>query len=283
MSLMKSNDKDASLEQEGHFVPSSMCDKVAFMGITNDKYIYEETTTALKNSKVLLDIYKYIEVVGYQIDQFMFDKFWQSVSKSSCVVILTAVIDWLGYDSMEERFNKASFIDLLKSHEIQFKHIKHTDPEFENYPELVDDAKTMTVAALKSKKWIIIDSDDFKRMVMCLRTKKAEQIRDYYISLEKLFKMYCEYTTHFLQQQIKAIDKDLHTARDVVAPPAPHESQKHCFTIFEMSPSYVPFESDPKYIRVNKPNVIIGRCQNKSLKSCFKAIRRYGGGSNQNT
>ncbi|ASZ85079.1 099L [Cherax quadricarinatus iridovirus] len=40
-------------------------------------------------------------------------------------------------------------------------------------------------------------SDDFKRMVMCLRTKRAGQIRDYYLAIEKLFKMYCEYTHHY--------------------------------------------------------------------------------------
>ena len=205
------------------------------------------------------------------------------------VTIDYAILEWLGYENEQVNDKKGTFIKLLKSHDVQFKQIKHTDPEFINYPELVDEAKQYTIQALNSKQWIIMNSRDFKEMVMCLRTKKAGQIRKYYLSLEDLFKMYCEYTTHFKNRQlkekdrqIKAVGEDLHVARNVVAPPAPHESQKHCFTIFEMSPSYVPFESDPKYIRVNKPNVIIGRCQNKSLNGRFKEIKRYGDGTNKN-
>jgi len=38
---------------------------------------------------------------------------------------------------------------------------------------------------------------------MCLRTKKADQIREYYICLEDLVKMYSEYTHHFQMVHIK--------------------------------------------------------------------------------
>jgi hypothetical protein len=59
------------------------------------------------------------------------------------------------------------------------------------------------MAALKRKQWIIMDSRDFRKMVMCLRTKKADQIREYYICLEDLVKMYSEYTHHFQMVQVK--------------------------------------------------------------------------------
>jgi hypothetical protein len=42
-----------------------------------------------------------------------------------------------------------------------------------------------------------MNSDDFKEMVMCLQTKKASYIRKYYLALEKLVKMYSEYTYNF--------------------------------------------------------------------------------------
>ncbi|ATE87034.1 hypothetical protein [Shrimp hemocyte iridescent virus] len=50
---------------------------------------------------------------------------------------------------------------------------------------------------MNKKQWIIMGSEDFKEMVMCLRTKRAGDIRKYYLAVEKLFKMYCEYTHHF--------------------------------------------------------------------------------------
>lgn len=81
-----------------------------------------------------------LEWLGYEIDPFMFDRFWQHVSNSSCLPLPTAVFEWLGYDHRQERNNKAMFIQLLKSHDIQFRQIKHTDPDFTDYPELVEEA-----------------------------------------------------------------------------------------------------------------------------------------------
>ncbi len=127
----------------------------------------------------------------------MLDKFWQCVSESRCVTIDASVIDWLGYDSKQDRDNKATFLKLLKSHNIDFSEIKHSDKNFSKYPKLVKEAESLTKEALKRKQWIIMDSDDFKMMVMCLKTKKAMDIRRYYLAIEKLFKMFCEYTLHF--------------------------------------------------------------------------------------
>jgi hypothetical protein len=89
------------------------------------------------------------------------------------------------------------FIELLDAHNIKYKQIKHTDPDFQNYPDLVKEAESCSIQALSSKKWIIMRSRDFKKMVMCLRTSRADAIREYYLALEDLFKMYCEYTLHF--------------------------------------------------------------------------------------
>ena len=106
----------------------------------------------------------------------------------------------MGYDFAKKADNKAAFIKLLESYEIPYRLIKHTDLEFEKYLEFVQEASTMTVNALKSKKWIVMDSKDFKMAVMCLRTERADDVRRYYISLEKLFKIYCEYTLYHLMR-----------------------------------------------------------------------------------
>ncbi len=106
---------------------------------------------------------------------------------------------------------------MLNAHNIEFKQIKHTDPEFQNYPDLVEDVKSYSVAALKRKKWIIMGSRDFKEMVMCLRTKKASEIRRYYLAIEDLFKMYCEYTLHFqLRREKRRLGKKQGTIDDLV-------------------------------------------------------------------
>jgi len=170
---------------------------------TNDHRLFQETNLALEKSNKLLNIFDYIETVNFKMDTFMLNKFWQCIAENSCVAIHSAVLDWLGYESKNERDNKASFIQLLHSHNIQFQQIKHTDPNFKNYPDIVQDSKFLTVAALKSKQWITMNSRDFKKMVMCLRTKKADQIREYYLNLEDLVKMYSEYIHHFEMSKAK--------------------------------------------------------------------------------
>ena len=144
----------------------------------------------------------YIEIVKFDIDPFMINKFWQSISKNSFVSVDKAVFKWLGYS------DKRTFKILLTSHNINFKEIKRDDSEFQNYSELVEEAHVMSDEALRSKKWIIIDNpDDFKYIIMCIQTERASDIRRYYCNLEKLFKMYCEYTSFFktrvLEQQLK--------------------------------------------------------------------------------
>jgi hypothetical protein len=41
---------------------------------------FSETDIALRADTMLLNIFEYIRVVNYQIDQFMVNRFWQSMS-----------------------------------------------------------------------------------------------------------------------------------------------------------------------------------------------------------
>ncbi len=60
-------------------------------------------------------------------------------------------------------------------------------------------------------------SRDFKEMVMCLRTSRAAEIRRYYLAIEDLFKMYCEYTLHFqLRREKRRLGKKQGTIDDLV-------------------------------------------------------------------
>ena len=196
----------------------SMDEKCQLMDMMENRKQFQETTDmALNYSDSLLNIFDYIEAVQFRIDTMMLNKFWQCVAQNRCVDIHTTVLEWLGYDSEEERFNKASFIQLLTAHNIDFQQIKHTDPDFQNYPDLVEEAQSLPINSLNRKKWIIMGTRDFKKMVMCLRTSRAEQIRDYYLAVEDLFKMYCEYTLHFqLRREKRRLGKKQGTIDDLV-------------------------------------------------------------------
>jgi len=145
----------------------------------------------------LQTIFEYIQITRFEIDQFMLDKFWQSLTEGGCVFMNTTVLEWLGYDHEEERYRKAAFLKLLKSNEIDFKQIKHNDPDFDQYPDFVAEAAQLSADALRRQQWIILDAQDFKRVVFSLRTKRSREIVNYYLSLERLMAMYTEYTHHF--------------------------------------------------------------------------------------
>lgn len=82
--------------------------------------------------------------------------FMAEMCPSERIGITTTVLEWLGYDNEQERDRKQTFLKLLKSNEIDFRQIKHTDPDFDQYPEFVAEAAQLSSAALKSQKWIIL-------------------------------------------------------------------------------------------------------------------------------
>ncbi len=188
--------KTIKLIQKAIDVGDNQCQ---FMDATSEtkRFTYETDLVLDYDDFNLQTILDYIRITGFEIDQFMFDKFWQSMVEGSCVLCDAAVLEWLGYDHEQDRDRKAAFLRLLKSNAIEFRQIKHTDPDFSRYPEFVEEAKTMSSAALKSQKWVILDTQDFKRVLFSLRTKRARDIHDYYLSLERLMSMYAEYTHHF--------------------------------------------------------------------------------------
>jgi chromosome segregation ATPase len=55
----------------------------------------------------------------------------------------------------------------------------------------------MKPAHLANRKWLIMDSRDFKRAIMGLRTKRADAIKDYYFNLEELLQLYVDYDKRF--------------------------------------------------------------------------------------
>jgi len=139
----------------------SMDEKCKLMDAMAERKMFLETDVALNYDDSLLDIFRYIEAINYRIDPFMLNKFWQCVSENRCTEVSASVLEWLGYENKQERNRKAMFIELLDAHNIAYVQIKHTDPSFQDYPDLVEEAANLSTAALKRKQWIIMGSRDF--------------------------------------------------------------------------------------------------------------------------
>jgi len=53
------------------------------------------------------------------------------------------------------------------------------------------------------KRWLIMNTKNFKEAIMCLTTKRSKEIRKYYLLLEELIQLYGAYTHKFKENQLK--------------------------------------------------------------------------------
>jgi hypothetical protein len=107
------------------------------------------------------------------------------------------VLEWFGYEGAV-RDQKQAFIKMLKRNTIEYRELTQKDKEIELYPTIQEELQLLPHDASKSRsKFLIMESNDIKMAIMQLKTKNGHIIRQYYIDLEELLKLYVEYTLYF--------------------------------------------------------------------------------------
>ena len=197
-------------------VPDTVLNKVGRKTKPARVFEYEMPNITLELIlEVTKDCYELVPFI--ELRDMIFDdtnnmsKAMEEMCPSSYTLITATILEWLGYDHKNEYSRKQAFLKLLKSNDINFRQIKHTDPDSDQYPELVAEAAQLSADALRRQQWIILDAQDFKRVVFNLRTKRSKQIHEYYLSLESLMTMYTEYTHHFQlrkERRLAELEKD---------------------------------------------------------------------------
>jgi hypothetical protein len=176
-----------------------MCDKITtFMGCGE----------AVANGKVTTAFQEFIEVSGFKIDTMMLNYFWQVMTKRRGVHLHTTVLEFLGYEG-EEKYQRQNFTRYLKRQEYKFEELSSKDDRCKDYDDIVQEQATMKPADLAKRKWLIMDSRDFKRAIMGLRTKRADAIKDYYFNLEELLQLYVDYDKRFEVRKFEMESKSL--------------------------------------------------------------------------
>ena len=100
----------------------------------------------------------------------------------------------------ENKAQKDAFLRILKRNNIPYQELTQKDKEIEQYPTIQDELQLIP-SNVKNSKFLIMEPDDLKMAIMQLKTKNGHIIRQYYIDLEKLLKMYTEYTLYFNYSQ----------------------------------------------------------------------------------
>lgn len=179
----------------------------SFMGVT----IRDEgpsnimITKALNASTTLLDIPSFMKIAEIDFDPIMFNHFWQVLVDNGRERphIGSLILEWLGYEGVHRK-QKAKFIDMLKRNSIPFKELGLDDKDIEFYPTIKQEMGLLTNEVARNKaKWLIMEPDDFKMVIMGLRTKNSEKIKRYYVTLEKTMKLHSEYSLYFNDRKAK--------------------------------------------------------------------------------
>jgi hypothetical protein len=112
------------------------------------------------------------------------------------IYVTTVILEWFGYDG-EYYKQRQNFKKMLKNNAIQYRELSQGDEEIEQYPALKEELQELNEGARACSKFLIMEPDDLKMAIMQLKTKNGDVIRQYYIDLEKLIKLYVEYTLYF--------------------------------------------------------------------------------------
>ncbi|ADO00488.1 hypothetical protein WIV_gp144 [Wiseana iridescent virus] len=182
-----------------------------FLGITIDSENSSSNpkiNKALNKSLSLLNIIQFIEVTKFKINSVMFDYFWQVVVGNHSVHLVTMIFDWFGYEG-ENKEQKRNFKKMLKNNNISYRELTHKDNEIELYPSIKKELSKMATCDIVKSKFLIMEPKDLKMAIMQLKTKNGHTIRQYYIDLEELLKLYTEYTLYFNHRESQRKITDL--------------------------------------------------------------------------
>jgi hypothetical protein len=185
--------------------------KTNFLGVTIDTENGSNNPKirkALDKSFQLLDIMKFIEITKFKLNMTMFDYFWQVVVGHRWVHLSPPVLDWFGYEG-DIREQKKAFIKMLKRNDISFNELTKDDKRIELFPSISNELAMLNEGAQSCSKFLIMEPNDIKMAIMQLKTKNGHIIRQYYIDLEELLKMYVEYTLYFNHRESQRKITDL--------------------------------------------------------------------------
>jgi len=137
----------------------------------------------------------------------MFDYFWQVVVGNTPSHLTSSVLGWFGYEG-EYYTQKQNFVKMLKRNGFTFRELTQKDKEIEQYPSIQQELQ-LVPSNVQHTKFLIMEPDDLKMAIMQLKTKNGHIIRQYYIDLEKLLKIYTEYTLYFNHRESQRKITDL--------------------------------------------------------------------------
>jgi phage anti-repressor protein len=161
---------------------------------------------ALSNPNCL-PVVDFIHETAYPIDTFMIDRFWNTINDDQLIYVDDELIKWMGYSCEELRTRKRDFMKLLKEVNEGSDYFHYSNDDYKEfltcaiahvniYPPACEGHN-----AVKTKH-LLLSPDTLKSTMMKVSTSRGDQVRKYYIDLEKLFKIYVKYQSEYEKREI---------------------------------------------------------------------------------
>lgn len=160
----------------------------------------ELITLALGSSIKFLSIEEFMETIQFVKNPVMTDYFWQVLVQKQGCHVAALLLNQLGYEG-EFKNQQTCFKRFLKRNGIEPQELSSFDPQLKFYPSVQEEMKNMKPNVIANRKWLIVNPRDFKKIIMKLNTKNGDEIREYYIRMEELIKLYLEYSLYFKERQ----------------------------------------------------------------------------------
>ncbi|CCU56180.1 N1R/p28-like protein [Choristoneura rosaceana entomopoxvirus 'L'] len=165
----------------------------------------------------LMDIFTFIENNNYEfkLGDWFKDIWYPLFEKKNILItneILCFIHNGVSHDTKipgEIPLIKRNLIKSLKQYNLQYIELKYNDDITLEYEYIRNEINKSTNNNIVQKKWILLTVRNFKKLILSLRTKVADEIRDYYITLEDILYDYSKYISNYNIKKEKNKIKEL--------------------------------------------------------------------------
>lgn len=143
-----------------------------------------------------LTVREFIDFTNYPIDTFMIDRFWAAMENDTLIYIDDSITKWMGYDSAEPRKRKEAFVRLIARQQYTYLSNEEYEKFLSTVPTIANNNIYPSIEHGRGKsnvKHLLLPSETLKMVMMQLSTSRGNEVRKYYVALEKLFNIYTKY------------------------------------------------------------------------------------------
>lgn len=166
----------------------------------------------INENKELLTVKELLNIINYDMNVLYIDKFWNCIEDDRWIYLDNDTILWLGYNDIKR--GKEFILRLLKQHFIEnedYKILNNSEFQIDNLCSTLKVEQNISnkKRGAHNKQYIITSPDCFKELCMHVGTEKSNEIKKYYINLEKIFKFYLEYQNQYQKKILNDKDNEL--------------------------------------------------------------------------